>query len=94
MWARPTGAPEGRAPGAAAKPRRAGVSSHALTSEASRHQKRRSVTTEVTPGANAQNAPLCQIDENIAGKHTENWTAQITSPKENTLNWTFIRFNM
>lgn len=81
-------------PRAAAKPCRATISSHTLTSEASQHQDRRSVTTPVTPSANAQNVFLCQIDKNIDSKYKENWIAQITSEKENPLNWTFIRFNM
>lgn len=81
-------------PRAAAKPCRATISSHTLTSEASQHQNHCSMTTSVTRSANARNVFLCQIDKNIDSKYKENWIAQITSQKENPLNWTFIRFNM
>lgn len=89
----PAGAQRDR-PRATAKPRRATISSHTLTSEASQHQNHCSVTTPVTPSTNAHNVFLCQIDKNIDSKYKENWIAQITSQKENPLNWTFIRFNM
>lgn len=48
---------------AAAKPCRATISSHTLTSEASQHQNHGSVTTSVTHGANPHNVFLCQIDK-------------------------------
>lgn len=50
-------------PRAAAKPCRATISSHTLTSEASQHQNHASVTTSATHSANAHNVFLCQIDK-------------------------------
>lgn len=58
----PAGAQRDR-PRAAEKPCRATISSHTLTSEASQHQNHCSVTTSVTPSANAHNVFLCQIDK-------------------------------